>query len=92
MPHERLRRRRREELRSNSSAVLRSNTAFLDSSMVEHAAVNRGVVGSSPTRGGKGKPVSKYAYGFFVLRERRKKKRYIDVKQVVRCMAEIETM
>ena len=25
--------------------------AFLDSSMVEHAAVNRGVVGSSPTRG-----------------------------------------
>ena len=65
MPHERLRRRRREELRSNSSAVLRSNTAFLDSSMVEHAAVNRGVVGSSPTRGGKGKPVSKYAYGFF---------------------------
>ena len=24
----------------------------LDSSMVEHAAVNRGVVGSSPTRGG----------------------------------------
>ncbi len=28
-------------------------TAILDSSMVEHAAVNRGVVGSSPTRGGK---------------------------------------
>ena len=26
-------------------------TIFLDSSMVEHAAVNRGVVGSSPTRG-----------------------------------------
>ena len=25
---------------------------ILDSSMVEHAAVNRGVVGSSPTRGG----------------------------------------
>ena len=24
---------------------------FLDSSMVEHSAVNRGVVGSSPTRG-----------------------------------------
>ena len=24
---------------------------FLDSSMVEHTAVNRGVVGSSPTRG-----------------------------------------
>ena len=28
-------------------------SVFLDSSMVEHAAVNRGVVGSSPTRGGK---------------------------------------
>ena len=27
---------------------------FLDSSMVEHAAVNRGVVGSSPTRGVQG--------------------------------------
>ena len=27
---------------------------FLDSSMVEHTAVNRGVVGSSPTRGVKG--------------------------------------
>ncbi len=26
---------------------------FLDSSMVEHSAVNRGVVGSSPTRGAK---------------------------------------
>ncbi len=29
---------------------------ILDSSMVEHAAVNRGVVGSSPTRGGAGNP------------------------------------
>ncbi len=28
-----------------------SELIFLDSSMVEHAAVNRGVVGSSPTRG-----------------------------------------
>ena len=27
--------------------------SFLDSSMVEHTAVNRGVVGSSPTRGAK---------------------------------------
>ena len=26
-------------------------SVFLDSSMVEHTAVNRGVVGSSPTRG-----------------------------------------
>ena len=32
--------------------VLQSKThIFLDSSMVEHSAVNRGVVGSSPTRG-----------------------------------------
>ncbi len=30
----------------------RKLSMFLDSSMVEHAAVNRGVVGSSPTRGG----------------------------------------
>ena len=29
---------------------------ILDSSMVEHAAVNRGVVGSSPTRGVAGNP------------------------------------
>ena len=28
-----------------------SKEIFLDSSMVEHTAVNRGVVGSSPTRG-----------------------------------------
>ena len=28
-----------------------NEVTFLDSSMVEHAAVNRGVVGSSPTRG-----------------------------------------
>ena len=28
-----------------------SKHLFLDSSMVEHTAVNRGVVGSSPTRG-----------------------------------------
>ena len=37
--------------------------AFLDSSMVEHAAVNRGVVGSSPTRGVK--PVNIRVYGLF---------------------------
>ena len=41
---------------------------ILDSSMVEHAAVNRGVVGSSPTRGGKGNPVDVNVCGFFVLR------------------------
>ena len=31
--------------------VLPSKNIFLDSSMVEHSAVNRVVVGSSPTRG-----------------------------------------
>ncbi len=30
-----------------------TNLIFLDSSMVEHSAVNRVVVGSSPTRGAK---------------------------------------
>ncbi len=41
------------ESRSGSLTInLRSKfIVFLDSSMVEHAAVNRGVVGSSPTRG-----------------------------------------
>ena len=37
---------------------LREFTTVLDSSMVEHAAVNRGVVGSSPTRGVDKKPVN----------------------------------
>ena len=32
-------------------SVLKVPTLCLDSSKVEHAAVNRGVVGSSPTRG-----------------------------------------
>ena len=36
-----------------SYSGLRSKTFFLDSSMVEHSAVNRVVVGSSPTRGAK---------------------------------------
>ena len=31
--------------------ILRSKFLFLDSSMVEHSAVNRVIVGSSPTRG-----------------------------------------
>ena len=31
--------------------VLYKKILFLDSSMAEHTAVNRGVVGSSPTRG-----------------------------------------
>ena len=34
--------------------ALRSKDIFLDSSMVEHSAVNRVVVGSSPTRGARG--------------------------------------
>ena len=33
------------------SRSLRDSDIFLDSSMVEHSAVNRRVVGSSPTRG-----------------------------------------
>ncbi len=35
-----------QEIRKRKEGII------LDSSMVEHAAVNRGVVGSSPTRGG----------------------------------------
>ncbi len=37
---------------------------ILDSSMVEHAAVNRGVVGSSPTRGAKMKNQRFFIYEF----------------------------
>jgi hypothetical protein len=37
---------------------------FLSSSTVEHAAVNRGVVGSSPTWGAKKKPVNIKFAGF----------------------------
>ena len=36
---------------TNQSAGLVDLFIILDSSMVEHTAVNRGVVGSSPTRG-----------------------------------------
>ena len=36
---------------SGDYTLLRWNKVFLDSSMVEHSAVNRVVVGSSPTRG-----------------------------------------
>ncbi len=42
--------------------ALRSKDIFLDSSMVEHSAVNRVVVGSSPTRG-----VSKFGIFFSFL-------------------------
>ena len=46
-------RSRSRESRSDSRVVNSQSgfTTVLDSSMVEHAAVNRGVVGSSPTRG-----------------------------------------
>ncbi len=40
---------------------------ILDSSMVEHSAVNRVVVGSSPTRGVK--PVSISVYGLLTIEE-----------------------
>ena len=44
--------------------VAQQHTPFLDSSMVEHAAVNRAVVGSSPTRGARNfKPA--FRGGFF---------------------------
>ena len=36
---------------------------FLDSSMVEHSAVNRGVVGSSPTRGADLKNLAPWSSG-----------------------------
>ena len=36
---------------SQAELFLKITSIFLDSSMVEHTAVNRGVVGSSPTRG-----------------------------------------
>ncbi len=39
--------------KNESFMGLRSEAIFLDSSMVEHSAVNRVVVGSSPTRGAK---------------------------------------
>ncbi len=49
--------------------------------MVEHAAVNRGVVGSSPTRGGKGKPVDINVYGFFVSPKKAGIECYMNEKQ-----------
>ena len=36
---------------NNETETTFKYSIFLDSSMVEHTAVNRGVVGSSPTRG-----------------------------------------
>lgn len=46
---------------------------ILDSSMVEHAAVNRGVVGSSPTRGVKKGPQTSVSAGFAYPTIREKK-------------------
>jgi hypothetical protein len=40
---------------------------FRDSSMVEHAAVNRRVVGSSPTRGAKGTRCANHLVFFYVF-------------------------
>ena len=53
--------------------ALRSKDIFLDSSMVEHSAVNRVVVGSSPTRGVKrgANPLSLiFSFGSMVKRLR----------------------
>ena len=40
--------------------------------LVEHAAVNRSVVGSSPTGGAKNNPVNACIYGFSVTRNKNK--------------------
>ena len=49
--------------------------------LVEHAAVNRGVVGSSPTRGVDKRPVNVYVCGFFMLREETKRNQYKYIQQ-----------
>ena len=49
--------------------------------MVEHAAVNRGVVGSSPTRGGKEESVNSNVYGFFSRYGTIKKQLFISRKE-----------
>ena len=53
---------------------------ILDSSMVEHTAVNRGVVGSSPTRGVKELKFLNhrlYVCGFFILKN--SKSIYVEI-------------
>jgi hypothetical protein len=45
----------------------RKNRIVLDSSMVEHSAVNRRVVGSSPTRGAESRSVNINVYGSFAV-------------------------
>ena len=53
-------------------AVLKVWKMILDSSMVEHSAVNRVVVGSSPTRGASGRGTGHYGGirdGFFILQK-----------------------
>ena len=47
------------------------NNIILDSSMVEHSAVNRGVVGSSPTRGVGKSPQTLVFVGFCISEDRR---------------------
>ena len=44
-----------------------SGIAILDSSMVEHSAVNRGVVGSSPTRGALVEAPTQTGAGAFII-------------------------
>ena len=45
--------------------MINAVSRFPDSSMVEHTAVNRGVVGSSPTRGAK--IIAKQMLGYFCV-------------------------
>ena len=65
--------RLRKEWRRHSFIVLRSVSEailiFLDSSMVEHSAVNRRVVGSSPTRGVKKTLQIAIFVRFFVMKK-----------------------
>ena len=44
-----------------------NNMVVLDSSAVEHSAVNRRVVGSNPTRGVKKKPANDDVYRFLCI-------------------------
>ena len=52
---------------NNETETTFKYSIFLDSSMVEHTAVNRGVVGSSPTRGVFLRPKSNLINRFVVI-------------------------
>ena len=58
-----------------SSKFSEAEPSFLDSSMVEHSAVNRVVVGSSPTRGAKESPQTLVFAGFCIKRSGKKSER-----------------